>query len=320
MIGHARPTSRGAKGMHVTGPPTLAIRQLVKKYHQRVALAGVDLTIERGDWMALVGPNGAGKTTLLRSVIGLIRPDEGSIEFEGRAIDPSIRRASMGYAPQDNALHETLTTREHLTYFSKLLGLDHATRRKRVEEALEFVQLKDRQHDLVKGLSGGMKRRLNIGCAVLNHPRILLLDEPTTGVDPLSRAAIWSMLRQLREEGTAILHATHRLDEVEFLCDAATILGEGRVLYEGALDELRRVAGLPAYVLKLPVSGASASDEGAEGQGNPNARTIEVQDTPELPEAIATLASQGVDPAQVRVCPTSFETVFQALVKSGSGT
>jgi ABC-2 type transport system ATP-binding protein len=312
MIGTARTTYRGVKGMHVTGPPTLAIRRLVKKYRQRVALAGVDLTIERGAWIALVGPNGAGKTTLLRSVIGLVEPNEGTIEFEGRPISASIRRASMGYAPQDNALYESLTIREHLEYFSRLLGLDRATRRSRVEEALEFSQLGDRANDQSKGLSGGMKRRLNIACAVLNHPTLLLLDEPTTGVDPLSRAAIWEMLRRLQESGTAILHATHRLDEVEFLCDAATIVGNGRVLYEGALDELRKVAGLPAYVLQVPRKGSTPSEQ--------ETTSIDVPTTPDLPHAIDTLKKEGVDPELIRVCPTSFETVFQELVANGDAT
>lgn len=291
----------------MTETSTLAIRGLVKRYHQRTALAGVDLTIGRGAWKALVGPNGAGKTTLLRSVIGLVAPDEGTIEFEGRRIDPSVRRASIGYAPQDNALYETLTTREHLECFGKLLGLDRNTRRERVAEALEFAQLGDRARDQVGTLSGGMKRRLNIGCAVLNRPRLLLLDEPTTGVDPLSRAAIWEMLRRLREDGTSILHATHRLDEVEFLCDAATILGSGRVLYDGLLDDLRRTAGLPAYVLQYP---------------NPDPRetepaSVDVPTTEDLPEAIRALDERGVETSTVRVQPTSFETVFQKLVATG---
>lgn len=291
----------------MTETSTLAIRGLVKRYHQRTALAGVDLTIGRGAWKALVGPNGAGKTTLLRSVIGLVAPDEGTIEFEGRRIDPSVRRASIGYAPQDNALYETLTTREHLECFGKLLGLDRNTRRERVAEALEFAQLGDRARDQVGTLSGGMKRRLNIGCAVLNRPRLLLLDEPTTGVDPLSRAAIWEMLRRLREDGTSILHATHRLDEVEFLCDAATILGSGRVLYDGLLDDLRRTAGLPAYVLQYP---------------NPDPRetvpaSVDVPTTEDLPEAIRALDERGVEASTVRVQPTSFETVFQKLVATG---
>jgi len=297
---------RIAKGTHLTQPPTLAINNLVKRYNQRTALAGVDLTIEAGAWNALVGPNGAGKTTLLRSVIGLVNPNEGSIQFEGRQIDPSIRRSSMGYAPQDNALYETLTTKEHLDYFSKLIGLDRATRRNRVQEALDFAQLGDRADDQVQGLSGGMKRRLNIGCAVLNRPRLLLLDEPTTGVDPLSRAAIWEMLRRLREGGTAILHATHRLDEVEFLCDAATILGSGRVLYEGSLEDLRRAAGLPAYVLQHP---------GDHNQGADDAlHTVDVPTTPDLPAAIEKLQAAGIDPSTIVVQPTSFETVFQELV------
>jgi ABC-type multidrug transport system ATPase subunit len=297
---------RIAKGTHLNHPPTLAIQNLVKKYNQRVALAGVDLTIEAGAWNALVGPNGAGKTTLLRSVIGLVNPDEGTIEFEGQQIRPSIRRSSMGYAPQDNALYETLTTREHLEYFSKLLGLDRATRRTRVQEALDFAQLVDRANDQVQGLSGGMKRRLNIACAVLNRPRLLLLDEPTTGVDPVSRAAIWEMLRRLREGGTAILHATHRLDEVEFLCDAATILGNGRILYEGSLDDLRHAAGLPTYVLQHPETNTDKSDGALQ--------TVNVPTTPDLPAAIEKLRAAGVDPATIRVRPTSFETVFQELV------
>lgn len=293
----------------MSNAPTLAIKGLVKRYHRRVALDGVDITVNAGDWFALVGPNGAGKTTLLRSVIGLVRPDAGTIEFEGRSINPSIRRRALGYAPQDIALYDTLTSREHLEYFARLLDLDRSTRKARVAEAIGFAQLEDRANDQVRALSGGMKRRLNIACSVLNRPKLLLLDEPTTGVDPLSRAAIWAMLRRLREDGTAILHTTHRLDEVEFLCDAATILGEGRVFYEGTLEDLRHTAELPAYVLKLPID--------PEADASQEQETVDVADTPDLAVTIERLRADGVDTSAIRVQPTSFETVFQALVKRG---
>jgi len=301
--------SRGKESLIVTPPPTLSIRRLVKSYRRRTALSGVDLTIERGAWVALVGPNGAGKTTLLRSVIGLVTPDAGSIDFEGAGIEPTIRRAALGYAPQDNALYASLTVREHLEAFASLLGLERKTRRERVDEALDFSQLRDRARDQVRALSGGMKRRLNIGCAVLNRPRLLLLDEPTTGVDPLSRASIWEMLRRLRAGGTAILHATHRLDEVEFLCDEATILGDGRVHYQGSLEHLRETSGLPAYVLQYP--GGSAED------GEPVIRSMNVTSPAELPSTIERLTREGANPDTIRINPTSFETVFQALVSKG---
>jgi ABC-2 type transport system ATP-binding protein len=296
----------------VTATQALTIRGLKKRYRKRVALHGVDLNIDSGDWVALVGPNGAGKTTLLRSVVGLVTPDDGTIEFEGNKIDPSIRRASIGYAPQETALYPTLTPREHLSRFASLLDLDHGTQRERVAEGLSFAQLEDRAHDQVGTLSGGMKRRLNIACAVLNHPRLLLLDEPTTGVDPLSRAAIWAMLRKLREKGAAILHATHRLDEVEFLCKKATILCEGRVLYEGSLDQLRVASGLPAYEI-----------EWGDHDSYDEPSSIQVANTASLNNAIKKLEGKSIDPSCMRVRPTSFEDVFQSLVtgkKTGSAT
>ena len=283
----------------------LTIRGLRKHYRKRVALHGVDLTIGSGDWVALVGPNGAGKTTLMRSVVGLITPDEGTIEFEGTRIDPSVRRAAIGYAPQELALYPSLSPREHITRFARLLDLDRSTRQARIKEALAFSQLEDRANDQVSTLSGGMKRRLNIACAVLNHPKLLLLDEPTTGVDPLSCAGIWAMLRQLRENGAAILHATHRLDEVEFLCEHATILCEGRVLFNGSLDELRQASGLPVYEVEW-------ADETTPEQTQP----IPVANTEMLPQAIADLKAKGVNPDRIRVRTTSFEAVFQSLLRS----
>ena len=289
----------------VTATQALTIRGLRKRYRKRVALHGVDLSIGSGNWVALVGPNGAGKTTLLRSVVGLITPDEGTIEFEGHSINPSIRRASIGYAPQELALYKNLTPREHITRFARLLDLDRSTRIARIKEALAFSQLEDRANDQVDTLSGGMKRRLNIACAVLNHPRLLLLDEPTTGVDPLSCAAIWAMLRELRDRGAAILHATHRLDEVEFLCEEATILCEGRVLFNGSLEDLREASGLPVYEI-----------EWADDSTNKPTTPIPVLGTEALPEAIGQLQAKGVDSTRMRVRTTSFEEVFQALLQS----
>ncbi|PAY17420.1 multidrug ABC transporter ATP-binding protein [Rhodopirellula sp. SM50] len=218
--------------------PALEIVNLRKKYRQIEALRGVDFELGRGECLAFLGPNGAGKTTLIRALAGRTRPTEGTIKVFGHPIDSIGARQALGLVPQDLALYGDLTTRENLMAFGKFHGVPRRELKKRIDWALQWTGLTDRARDLVGGFSGGMKRRVNLACGVLHQPKIILLDEPTVGVDPQSRERIFTMLDQLSDEGASILLTTHHLDEAEQRSDRIVILDQGRVIADGTIDEL----------------------------------------------------------------------------------
>jgi ABC-2 type transport system ATP-binding protein len=231
-------------------PPSAAARVLevkdaFKRFGAIEALKGASLALHPGELLALLGPNGAGKTTLLRAITGRVRLDRGVIELDGRERTADERRGRLGVVPQEIALYPLLTARENLTAFGRLSGVAALELRDRVERALVWTGLADRANEPVKDFSGGMKRRLNLACGVLHEPRIVLLDEPTVGVDPQSRERIYEMLASLRSRGAAMLLTTHQLEEAEERCDRVAILDHGVVIAAGTPAELveRTVGG-----------------------------------------------------------------------------
>lgn len=218
----------------------LEIEDLARRYGEQEALRGVSLSLRAGECLGLLGPNGAGKTTLVRAIAGRVRPDTGAITLLGQAVEPGARegRASLGVVPQEIALYPLLTAAENLEVFGALQGVQGEALAERVDWALAFSGLESRRGDRVAAFSGGMKRRLNIACSVLHRPRVLLLDEPTVGVDPQSRERIWNMLDELRAAGTSIVLTTHQLDEAETQCDRIVIIDHGEVIAAGTLAEL----------------------------------------------------------------------------------
>lgn len=232
-----------AMGLRQQGPETppevtLRVERLHKRYRQVQALRDVSLTLRAGERLALLGPNGAGKTTLIRCLAGRTQPDGGSIELLGQRLPPRGGRQPLGLVPQDIALYADLTAAENLTAFARFHGLRGADLRRRVEWALHWTGLAERGGDLVGSFSGGMKRRVNLACGVMHAPRVLLLDEPTVGVDPQSRQRIFEMLGELRDGGTSILLTTHHLDEAEQRCDRIVIVDHGQVVADGTLEQL----------------------------------------------------------------------------------
>jgi linearmycin/streptolysin S transport system ATP-binding protein len=212
--------------------PILAVRDIRKNYGSTEALRGVSFTVEAGELFGLLGPNGAGKTTLLSILACLLNPTSGSVQFNGKALrqnDLSIRR-EVGISTQDLAIYFDLTARENYAFFGKLYGLRGADLHKRVDEVLEFVGLTEHGDRRVATFSGGMKRRLNLGAAIVHRPRLLLLDEPTTGVDPQSRNHIFERVRQLNASGTTIIYTSHYMEEVQTLCPRVAILDYGRLI------------------------------------------------------------------------------------------
>jgi ABC-2 type transport system ATP-binding protein len=218
--------------------PALSVENLWKAYGTNQALRGTSFNVKQGERLALLGPNGAGKTTLVRTMCGRVRPDLGEVLLLGRSIrEPDVLQ-QMGVIPQDLAIYGDLTAKENLECFGKLNGLRTRRLREQVAWALKWIGLEDRANDLTKGFSGGMKRRVNIACGVLHRPRILLLDEPTVGVDPQSRQRIFDMLDELNESGTSIVLTTHHLDEAEQRSDRIVIIDHGQVVAEGTIDQL----------------------------------------------------------------------------------
>ncbi len=216
--------------------PLLTVRSACKSYGKLRALNGASLDLFPGELLGLLGPNGAGKTTLISCLAGRAKLDSGSIVF-----DPRIgRRELLGVVPQSLAIYSDLTASQNLRVFGRLHGLRRAELNERVDEALRWSNLADRRDRLAKTFSGGMQRRLNIACSVMHHPRIVLLDEPTVGVDPQSRERIYEMLNDLRGSGTAILLTTHQLDEAQSRCDRIAIVDQGQVVKTGTFAELVR--------------------------------------------------------------------------------
>ena len=215
--------------------PLLAARGLVKRYGSRQALAGLSLEVRAGEAVGLLGPNGAGKSTFVRLLTGAGQPDAGTIQLDGVRLGRRGRRR-LGVAPQDLALYLELSGEENLRFFGQLHGLTGRRLAARVAEVLDLTGLTDRARSRVSTWSGGMQRRLNLAAALVHEPDLLVLDEPTVGVDPQSRNRILDDLVALRAQGLAILYTTHRMDEAQRLCDRVGILAGGRLL---ALDSPR---------------------------------------------------------------------------------
>ncbi|HUY23229.1 MAG TPA: ABC transporter ATP-binding protein [Acidimicrobiales bacterium] len=219
--------------------PLLHCAGLTRSFGDRLAVDDVSFAIEAGEIYGLLGPNGAGKTTTIKMVCGLLRPDRGTITVDGRpAADDLSVKSLIGYVPQDVALYPDLTAHENLAFLGRLYKLRGALLGERVGEALELTDLTDRAGDRVDSFSGGMKRRLNIAAGLLHHPKLLVLDEPTVGVDPQSRHAILERVQAFGRTGMAVLYTTHYMEEAERVCDRVGIIDRGRLAAEGTRREL----------------------------------------------------------------------------------
>lgn len=275
----------------------IRVETATKSYGKRRALDGVSFEVAAGEIFGLLGPNGAGKTTLMKLLSGLLRPDAGRLSIAGRPGPhrPSVRKA-LGFAPQNVALYGSLSAEENLWFFGKMYQMPRAALRQRVQWALETVELTSRRKDRVDAFSGGMKRRLNLACALLHDPPVLLLDEPMVAVDPHSRAHLQEAIEQLHQQGRTVLLATHHMGEAEQLCDRVAIVDHGKILALGSVRELIEAHG-------------GASRIQAESKDGQRFR-LEAEDAW---AALQKLSSEHGPPASVHVQRPSLESVFLNL-------
>ncbi len=218
----------------------LEITNLKKAYGQREVLRGLTLHIEPGEIYGLLGPNGAGKTTTINILCNLLNADSGELRIGGQSVSEATKKI-IGVAPQENLLYKTLSCAENLRFFAKIYGIRGKNCDRRIQYCLEAVGLADRANSPVESLSGGMQRRMNVAVALVHNPQLLILDEPTTGLDIETRYDIWALIQQLRADGMTILLTTHLLDEAERLCQRIGVLKGGQIVAEGTLPELRKM-------------------------------------------------------------------------------
>ncbi len=303
--------------------PLLACRDLHKKYGDRIAVDGISFDVAPGQAVGLLGPNGAGKTTTIKMICGLMPPDAGEVLLGGVQVNrrSTETRKWIGYVPHELALYPDLSAYENLSFWGRLNDLKGSRLRAKIEEVLDIVQLRDRAHDRVISFSSGMQRRLNLAVALLGEPRLLVLDEPTVGVDPHSRGAILERLGELRGSGVAMLYASHYIDEVERFCDAVAIIDHGKLIATGRPTEL--VASL---------GGAQRLDIGADGNVgafvsaaisipdvrdakvvNGSVRLVVGDAAGTIPAVVQTAGSLGVHLNAIDIGTASLEEVFLQL-------
>jgi len=301
----------------------LQAKGLVKRFDDLVAVNDVSFSIEAGETYGLLGPNGAGKTTSISMVSGLLEGDAGEVTVAGEAVSTrsTAGKSEIGLVPQDLAIYPDLTAAENLSFFGRLYGMGGSGLSSRVEEVLDVIGLTDRATDQTNEFSGGMKRRLNIGIGLLHKPQLLILDEPTVGVDPQSRNAILESVEQLSAEGMAVLYTTHYMEEAERLCDRVAIIDEGKIRAEGTRRELVAMVGEKDRV-EIKGSGdlAAAADSVSSMEAVSSVSTSDhelavlANDASSiLPEILSRVAEAGGSISAVEVVEPNLEAVFLHL-------
>lgn len=220
----------------------IEIKNLTKSYKDLIAINSLGLSIEKGDVHGILGPNGAGKSTLISCIVGLSEADSGSIVYEGNS---SIKKWSenIGYVPQELAIYPELSAYDNIKFFASLYGLKGDELEKKVQQSLDFVGLTDVKDKKSSEFSGGMKRRLNLACAITHSPKLIIMDEPTVGIDPQSRNRILENVKQLNDQGVTVIYTTHYMEEVEAICNRITVMDKGNVIANGTKEEIMGIMG-----------------------------------------------------------------------------
>jgi ABC-2 type transport system ATP-binding protein len=294
----------------------IKVERLRKMYGETAAVEDAAFTANPGEIFGLLGPNGAGKTTTIGCISGLLVPTAGRILVEGTAA-----RRSLGVVPQELALYDDLNAVENLQYWGGAQGLRGSELKQRISKVLELTGLQDRAKEAVKRYSGGMKRRLNFACGLVHQPKILLLDEPTVGVDPQSRVRLLELVREEAKSGTCVLYTTHYMEEAESLCDRLAVMDHGRLIAQGTLTELRAMVG-ERDLLRLTgtwdpeaVRKAFLQLEGVEiiHVGDSSATIATPNASGRLPSVFAALSSAGADVRGTILTQPSLESLFIKL-------
>jgi ABC-2 type transport system ATP-binding protein len=302
----------------------LEVKELAKSFGSTKAVGSISFDIQEGEIFGLLGPNGAGKTTTISMLSCLLKPDSGDALVDGKSIltEQMEVKKRIGVVPQDISLYPTLSAKENLSFFGEMYGLTGTGLKEKVEEVLEIVGLADRAKEAISRYSGGMKRRINIAVGLLPSPKLLILDEPTVGVDPQSRANILETLKELNSKGLSILYTSHYMEEVEFLCHRIAIMDLGKILAIGDLNELRLLVGErdllristlndipPELIDKIKkmqdVSGTEVSDKAVE--------ILTLHGRKLLPQIIEVLGDNNVRIKSVEVKEPNLESVFLHL-------
>jgi ABC-2 type transport system ATP-binding protein len=300
----------------------ITVQNLRKQYGDLVAVDDVTFTAEPGRIFGLLGPNGAGKSTTIGCISGLLKPTSGRIAVLGHdvVIDSIEARRELGIVPQELALYEDMSARDNLAYWGAAYGMGGDALKKRVLEVLEIVGLGDRAKEHVKRFSGGMKRRLNFGCGIVHRPKVLLLDEPTVGVDPQSRVRLLELVRQQVAGGACVLYTTHYMEEAQELCDQLAIIDHGKVLVMGTLNELRRLMGEHDLVRLSGRFDPAAARRGLEALGaevasaDENSLRLTVEGaSKKLPAIFSAITSSGGEVQETSLTQPSLESLFIKL-------
>ena len=295
----------------------LRVEGLVKRFGALTALDGISLEVRAGESLGLLGPNGAGKSTLIRTIVGRVVPDSGSVSIFGDPAGSTEAREALGWVPQELALYPRLSCRENLEAFGRYHGLGGAKLRDAVAWCLNWAALEDRAGDLVKNLSGGMKRRLNMAAGMIHRPRLVLMDEPTVGVDPQSRNRIFEMIAALNGEGISLIYTTHYMEEAERLCERIAIVDHGRFIAQGTADELvQRSFESRSQVETRFAPGAEGVDVWVSGRGGRltgDTAQFAVNHSLEIAGLLESAAGAGLEVIDVRLHRPNLESVFLQL-------
>ncbi|WP_186579424.1 ABC transporter ATP-binding protein [Aquibacillus kalidii] len=303
----------------------LEVKDLKKSYGKKAVVKNVSFTIEKGESFGLLGPNGAGKSTTISMICGLIPYDHGEVLVSNHSVkkSPMLIKQKIGVVPQEIALYPTMSAKDNLLFWGKMYGLTGSVAKKRAEEVLEFVGLKDRAKDRIETFSGGMKRRINIGAALMHEPELLIMDEPTVGIDPQSRNHILETVKRLNEKGMTIIYTSHYMEEVEYLCNRVGIIDDGEVIALGSQAELcNRLAG--GSVIQLIVENKSDEAIDAIKQLENVSQILHTDETNQLEvfvknphdrlgEIVSTAVHQGMKIVSVDIKEPNLETLFLQL-------
>lgn len=301
----------------------MSVSHLTKSFKKNKVLNDVSFEVHQGEVLCFLGPNGAGKTTTINILTAALGSDGGEITYKGRPINRQLRsyKQALGIVPQDLALYEELSAEQNLRFFASLYGLHGPALKKAINEALVFAGLDDRRRDKVKTFSGGMKRRLNIACAIAHRPELVIMDEPTVGIDPQSRNYILDSIKKLRDEGMTVIYTTHYMEEVEVISTRIIIMDHGSIIAEGTKESLKEgIENEKKYTIDIEENGKISRDdffmvEGVQSvkiEGN----TIEIKSLKgieNLDRIIALLSDRGERIKNITSENASLETVFLKL-------